>query len=358
MNHQPSLKSTLLVMLVSGAAFGMPGSCYGQFMTLQPGSSGSIEMGTRALGGSLGQLGAVFNDPGLGNNGNYGRLVDPSEGFNLGNAFQSINGLRGGRFVASAVNTLVPGIAVNAPRGADGAGNPNNFGPGRMDLFANNSGIWTSGTWALSDPKPANGDGSVIEAQGDGIWRANQNLNNKFFGLGIGFSVNLVAPGNYVALGLTGAYRVQAGGAGAWGAWDYFTPVVYAADGPGGNADFIQADKTSANTPFLKDGNAANDKLTYSTWGQSRLKIGAGGNPGVNAGDKVEFKVFFTAMVDPGAEMDFANIPSGEADPVDFGPDLGTSTAVPEPADYAAATGSGLAAFAFWRRKSSNRRGA
>ena len=335
---------------VAGAIVALlPSMVYGQFMTLQPGSAGSITMGTRVLGAGAGGAAPVYDDAGA-LNASFGRLVDPGTGgFGNGINFQSINGLRGGANVGNVAGALVPGLNLNVPRGPDGAGNPNNFGPGRMDLFANNNGIWTSGNWGLSDPKAGGlaGDGSIITATGDAVWNANANLTGLNFGLGIGFRVNLGAAGNYVALGVTGAYRVQPAAGGAFGAWNFFTPITYAADGPGGAADFINAGQVSAATPFLRNANGADDALAYNTWGFSGLRIGQGGNADIRRNDKVEFKVFFTAFADPEADMDFDPTASAEIPGSDFGEDF---TPVPEPGTYALGAAMALVSFGVWRK--------
>ncbi|HTI69703.1 MAG TPA: hypothetical protein VMF06_07040 [Candidatus Limnocylindria bacterium] len=337
---------------IVGAAFAiLPLAVHGQLMTLQPGSAGSITMGTRVLGAGGGGL--VFDDGGA-LNANFGRLVDPGNGgFGNGNNFQAINALRGGANVGNSAGPLVPGLNLNVPRGPDGAGNPNNFGPGRMDLFANNNGIWTTGNWALADPKAAGlaGDGSMITATGDAVWRANANLTGLNFGLGMGFRVNIGAAGNYCALGVTGAYRVQPAAGGAFGAWNFFTPITYAGDGPGGAADFINAGQVSGATPFLRNANAADDRLAYNTWGFSSLRIGQGANADIRLNDKVEFKVFFTAFADPDADVDFDPIASADLPGSDFGNNF---QPVPEPGTYALGAGLALASFGVWRKARRN----
>jgi hypothetical protein len=313
----------------------MAQSATAQFFLLQPGSSGDIDFGTRALGAGGGAT--VFNDAGNAN-ASFGRLEQP------GNNFGSLDAWVGGVPLVNVNGGLNPGLQRLVPRGADAAGNPNNFGPGRVAIAANNNGIGFN--FGLSDPKPVghvNGlDGSVIEILAEGTWRANGNLNGATLGMGLGLNVNLRQAGNYVAASLTGQYRVNGGG------WFSFTPIVFAADGLNGNADFITADRTSPNSLWLGDANPANDvTIAYQTWGSSRAVVGQAGAPNILPGNNVDFRMYFTAMADPEADMDVFEIPSSELPASDFG---GAYSPVPEPSSYAAMGAAGLLGFGLWRR--------
>jgi PEP-CTERM motif len=306
-----------------------------QFLLLQPGSSGDIDFGTRDIG--AGGAATQFSDAGN-LNGSFGRLVDP------GSNFGSLDAWAGGVPVVNVNGGLNPGLQRFVPRGADGAGTPNNFGPGRVSIAANNNGIGFN--FGLSDPKPVghvNGvDGSVIEILAEGTWRAAGNLNGLTLGMGLGLNVNLRQAGNYVAASLTGQYRVNGGG------WFTFTPIVFASDGRNGLADFISADLTSPNSAWLGDANPANDvTIAYQTWGASRAVVGQAGAPNILPGNNVDFRMYFTAMADPEADMDIFDIPSSELAPTDFG---GSYSAVPEPSSYAAIGAAGLVGFGLWRR--------
>jgi len=322
------------------AAFALPASLSAQFLILQPGSSGDIDFGTRDIG--VGGAATVFSNAGV-QNATFGRLLEP------GNNFGSLDAWVGGIPLVNVNGALNPGLQRNVPRGPDAAGNPNNFGPGRVSIAANNNGIGFN--FGLSDPKPAghvNGlDGSVIEILAEGSWLATANLNGGTVGMGLGLNVNLRQAGNYVAASLTGQYRVNNG------AWFTFNPVVFAADGLNGNADFISGDLTSPNSLWLGDGNPANDvTIAYSTWGASRAVVGQGGAPNIAPGNNVDFRMYFTAMADPEADMDLFEVPTTELPGTDFG---GGYSPVPEPETYAAVGAAGLLGFGFWRRARRNR---
>jgi hypothetical protein len=348
-------------ILIAAASLALGSSVHAQFMTLindfnNPANKGTgdIDFGTRFLAAGGGAA-TVFNDNGVNNtgaNGQYGRLVDPGNPIANGANFSQTAGWVGGVPINSTVGALSPGVLTHfEARQASPDGTPNNFGAGRMSVFANNNGIWLGNNWSLSDPKNTVGqvrgtDASVIEMETTGSWTANQGLNGLSFGLGAGFAVNLKAAGNYVALSLTGAYRVNGG------AWSFFNPIVFAADGAGGQPDFLSADFSKPGQAWLKDGLAGNDLTApYTTWGLTTKVIGQGGNPAINVGNRVDFKAYFTAVVDPDADTDFAEIPSSEAPAYDFGSQF---QPVPEPSEYAAVAALGLIGFGAWRKLKRN----
>ena len=336
-NSRPNSRGSVLSALAAAVALSAAvHDAHAQFLILQPGSSGDIDFGTRNLG--VGGAAASYSFGGNANN-NFGRLVEP------GNNFGSIDAWVGGAPLVNVAGGLNPGLQRNVARGADAAGNPNNFGPGRVSIAANNNGIGFN--FGLSDPKPVghvNGlDGSVIEILAEGSWLAGANLNGATVGMGLGLNVNLRQAGNYVAASLTGQYRVNGG------AWFTFNPVVFAADGLNGNADLIRGDLTAPGTAWLGDLNPANDvTIAYRTWGASRAVVGQGGAPNIGPGNTVDFRMYFTAMADPEADMDVFEIPTSELAATDFG---GGYSPVPEPESYAAMGAAGLLGFGFWRRR-------
>ena len=326
-----------------------------QLLSLQPGSAiGSFEYGVRILVGGAGGAPVFFD--GAGPNPDFGWLRDPGGG-GVGANFSAVDGDWFGwpaRPIARDIAVpLAPGFYSRfVPRGPEPGGVADNFGPAQMVTWADNRGIWL-GQWFVTDPKapaqPFRGiDATVVEVGVTGDWTANADLSGRTLGLGLGFTVNLRAAGNYGALALTGEYQVWRPGVGLVGS-ARFNPVIFAADGPGGQPDMLRADFVSPNAAFLQGPNVADDLVgPYSIWAFSTLQIGVGRNPDVLRGDTLRFIGFLTVIADPEAGIDWFDIPPGEGPSYDFGSQF-DFTVVPEP-HSGALLALGLVALVGYRR--------
>jgi hypothetical protein len=219
----------------------------------------------------------------------FGRMDEPGGAFDKLDWANSAN-------VSQMNGTLAPANALIQPGQAD-------FGPSAAIVFGNNAGIF--GSFSLTDPKPvghANGvDASTLQITGVGQWNVGAIAPTSVW-IGMGLAYNVVQAGNYVAAGLTGRYKVNGG------AFTNLTPVTFAADGVGGNNDFISASTGTSHPGGLPDVNFLN-----TVWG-----VSVDNAPGIGAGAVVDFEIHFTALVDPAATMELINLPP-DAPIGDFG---------------------------------------
>jgi hypothetical protein len=230
----------------------------------------------------------------------FGRMDEPGGNFGKLDWANSVN-------VSNSPGALVPANALIEPGNA-------NFGPSAALVFGTNAGIF--GGFSLTDPKPVghvNGiDASTLQISGSGKWNVGAIAPTSVW-IGMALGYNVVAAGNYVAAGLTGRYQVNGGG------FVNLTPVTFAADGVGGNDDFISAG--TANSHSLVAGGLPDVNIFNTVWG-----VTIDNAPGIGAGDVVDFELHFTAAVDPAAMMALISLPS-DAPTGDFG-----GNPVPEPA--------------------------
>jgi hypothetical protein len=264
-------RQLLSLSLIWGLSF-LASDVVGQTFLANAGTSSIINETTDLIAGAA----AASYGGGAG----FGRMDEPGGGFDKLDWANSAN-------VSQSNGALVPAnVLIQAGQA--------NFGPSAALVFGNNAGIF--GSFSLTDPKPvghANGvDASTLQISGVGKWNVGAIAPTSVW-IGLGLAYNVVDAGNYVAAGLTGRYKVNGG------AFTNLTPITFAADGVGGNNDFISAGTANSHPGGLPDVNFLN-----TVWG-----VSIDNAPGIGAGAVVDFEIHFTALVDPAAIMELINLP-------------------------------------------------